>query len=105
MEIKIASDRENKLLGRRELWIVVKAKETPKRAELKTRLAAELGVDEKLIIIDRIKTVAGSPDAEVFVKVYKNEEYLNKIEPAYMIKRNAVVSENAENEGQPESQA
>ncbi|MDN5358164.1 MAG: small subunit ribosomal protein S24e [Candidatus Diapherotrites archaeon] len=105
MEIKIASERENPLLGRKEMWVVVRAKETPRRAELKTRLAAELGVDEKLIIIDKIRTIAGTSDSEVYVKVYKDEEYLNKIEPKHMIERNKVVEENAENEGQAESQA
>ncbi len=104
MEIKIASERENVLLGRKELWVTVKGKETPRRAELKTRLAAELGADEKLIIIDKIKTIAGSPEAEVYVKVYKDEEYLRKIEPEHKIKKNQVVSENAENEGEAQSQ-
>lgn len=105
MEIKIASEKENPLLGRKELWIVVRAKETPKRSELKTRLAAELGVEEKLIIVDKIKTVAGTSDAEVYVKIYKDEEYLNKIEPTYKIEKNKVVSENAENEGEAQSEA
>ena len=104
MEIKIASERENVLLGRKEIWVIVKGKETPKRAEIKTRLAAELGVDEKLIIIDKINTISGSSEAEVYVKVYKDEEYLKKIEPEYKIKRNQVVSENAENEGEAQSQ-
>lgn len=105
MEIKIASEKENPLLGRKELWIVVRAKKTPKRSELKTRLAAELGVEEKLIIVDKIKTVAGTSDAEVYVKIYKDEEYLNKIEPTYKIEKNKVVSENAENEGEAQSEA
>ncbi|HID09091.1 TPA: 30S ribosomal protein S24e [Candidatus Micrarchaeota archaeon] len=104
MEIKVASERENPLLGRKELWIVVRSKETPKRSELKTRLAAELGVDEKLIIVDRIKTMAGTPEVEAYVKIYKDEEFLQKIEPRHKIEKNRLVSENAENEGEAQSE-
>jgi len=105
MEIKVASERENPVLGRKELWISVRSKETPKRPELKTRLAAELGVDEKLIIVDNIKTAAGTPDVEAYVKVYKDEEHLRRVELRHKIAKNEVVSENAENEGEAKSEA
>ena len=102
MNIVVESKRENKLLGRTEMYIRVKTNAPVTRKELKTRLAAELGVDKKLIIVDKMKTITGSSDMEAFVKIYKDEEYLNKIEPKYMIERNKVV-ENG-NEGEAESQ-
>ncbi len=102
MNIVVESKRENKLLGRTELHVRIKTNAPITRKELKTRLAAELGVDEKLIIVDKMKTITGSSDMEAFVKIYKDEEYLNKIEPKYKIERNKVV-ENG-NEGEAESQ-
>jgi len=105
MEIKIVSERENPLLGRKEIWIVVRSKETPKRSDIVTRLAAELGVDKNLIIVDKIKTVAGTSDAEVYVKVYEDEEHLQKIEPRHKIEKSRVVSGDAENEGEAKSEA
>ncbi len=102
MEIVVESKRENKLLGRTELHVKVKTNKPVTRAELKTRIATELGADEKLVIIDRMKTITGSSDMEAYVKIYKDEEYLRKIEPKYKIERNKVV-ENG-NEGQAESQ-
>jgi ribosomal protein S24E len=103
MNLVVESKRENKLLGRTEIVFRVKTNAPVKRSELKTRIAAELGVDEKLIIIDKILPITGSSDMEAFVKIYKDEEYLNKIEPKYKIERNKVVEENG-NEGQAESQ-
>ena len=101
MNIVVESKRENKLLGRTEMYVKVKTNKPVTRAELKTRLATELGADEHLIIVDKMRTITGSSDMEAYVKVYKDKEYLNKIEPKYKIERNKVV---VNGEGEAESQ-
>ncbi len=105
MQLKIVSKKENVLLGRTEYVIEVRANATPSRKELLTRLAAELGADKDLIIIRKIETRTGTPDVVVYVRVYKDRAQLEAIEPKYIIERNKVVEENAENEGEAQPQA
>lgn len=102
MNVKIASERENPIIGRKEIWAVVRAGCTPMRSEIKTRLAAELGTEKDLIVVDKIKTATGSSDVEVYVKVYADEESKRKVELKHKIERNKVVDEDAENKGDSE---
>ncbi len=105
MQLKVVSKKDNVLLGRTEYVIEVRANSTPSRKELLTRLAAELGADKDLIIIRKIETRTGTPDVIVYVRVYKDRAQLEAIEPKYIIERNKVVEENAENEGEAQPQA
>lgn len=81
MELKIINKKEDPLLSR----IIVESEitfesATPSRAEIKTKLAKDLGKDEKLVVIKGIYNSYGLKKAKNIAYVYENEEYLKRIE-------------------------
>ncbi len=93
MDIKILNREENKLLDREELIILIEHRNsaTPNRTELRQKLSAMLGIDEKLIVIRKILSEYGKQRSKAFVNVYKSEEIRNKLEPKYILKRNKLL--------------
>jgi len=93
MEVKIIERNENKLLNREEIYAVVEHPNgaTPKREEIRKKLAAMLGVAENLIVIQKILSVYGLPISRVFAHVYKDEDTLKKLEPKHLLKRNKLL--------------
>lgn len=89
MELTIDREFENPLLDRKEIWFTVTYNGgTPKRQEIREKLAAMLAVNDKLLIVDYIKQRYGKEEATGFAKIYKSEEALKDIEPKYKIERN-----------------
>ncbi len=88
--LKIAQDRRNVLLWRREiifdLWHV--GLPTPNRLELRQKIAETLGVDVDRVYIRHIYTEFGWGKSKVEVHVYDNPEIGKKIEPLYIQLRN-----------------
>ncbi len=80
MKISILSDRENPLLARREIWAILKVDKTPTREEVRARFAAEFGANENLVVVDKILPMAGTPDVKVYVKIYKDENLMKRLE-------------------------
>ncbi len=80
MEISILSKRDNPLLARTEIWAILKTDKTPTRAEVRARFAAEFGADEKQVVVDKILPMAGKPDVKVYVKIYKDENLMKRVE-------------------------
>jgi len=92
MKIEVIEEKENKLLNRKEIKATITGFEkTPKREEVRSQLAAKLGADEKKLLLDEIKQEYGKKQATAYVKVYENEEGLQKYEPKYKIKRNSLL--------------
>lgn len=93
MDIKVIKREENKLYDREELEILIEHRNqaTPKRLELKKQIAAMLGVDENLVIIEKIRTLYGKHQSIAYAKLYKNKETMMKIEPKYLLKRNNII--------------
>lgn len=89
MEIEIVSNKENALLGRRELELRVKhpSAPTPRRMEVKESLAKMLGVSPDLIMIRKISTQHGRSYSTVWAHVYASRETLLKYEPKYLLER------------------
>ncbi len=88
MELKISNKFENKLLNRIEIEAsVLHAKEpTPKRAEMRKLLAAQLGADESLLVIRKFSSKIGA-GGRLLAMLYKSKEDLQKTEPKYIIGR------------------
>ena len=81
MELKIISKKEDPLLSRTKIEAeVVFEKETPSREEIRSKLAADLGKDWRLIVVKRIYTIRGLKKAKNISYVYENEDYLKRIE-------------------------
>ena len=92
MAIEIVKDEENVLLNRRN--IVFKTEEIGmSRKSAKNTLVALLDTDPKLLILDRMKSQYGRQDILGYARLYDNEQNLRRIEPDYMIARNAPAKE------------
>lgn len=82
MELKIIKKKEEPLLSRTMVEAEITfEKTTPSGAEVKSRLAKDLGKDEKLIAVKGIHTYLGSKKAKNLSYAYEDEESLKRIEP------------------------
>lgn len=90
MDINIVEKEKNPALNREELELEIKhnGESTPKRSEVRAKLAAQEGYNEELIIINELHTKYGGSETRGYVKVYENKEKLNEIENDYAITRN-----------------
>lgn len=98
MEIEIVSRKENMLIERTE--IVFKTihlnEKTPKRTEIKEKLAELLGVSKGNVVIDNMKAEFGRPESMGYAKVYKNMENGKGLERDYILRRNNLLEKKAE---------
>ncbi|MBK5114925.1 MAG: 30S ribosomal protein S24e [Candidatus Heimdallarchaeota archaeon] len=89
MKIKIIEKNTNKLLDRLEVHFEVEAeKETPKRLEVRSKLAALINYDENLVVIKGIHQETGNRISKGVAHAYKSVDTLKHVEPEYLIKRN-----------------
>ncbi len=90
METEIINKFENKSLDREEYEINIKFDgATPKRMQVRDKVSALVNSKPNLTIVKKIFTRAGSRQAFAKVYVYKTQETLTKVEPKYLIERNA----------------
>ncbi len=95
MEIRIIEKRENPLLDRIEVLALAEHpnQATPRREEVRKRIAALLGVSEDLVVVKKIVSVFGWPRSRIYVNVYKNKEAMFRLEPKHILKRNGIIKE------------
>jgi small subunit ribosomal protein S24e len=89
MELEIEEIVENPLLQRKELRFRVKhpGAPTPRRVEVKAKLAEALGVGQEVIAIEKITSLHGKAESSGIARVYKTEEILKSLEPKYLLER------------------
>lgn len=89
MKFQILKDEKNPVFSRREIAAVAKEfKATPSRKEVLAELCRVLGgVDEKLVVLEKIDQGFGKKTAGVFARVYENPEALNACEPKWRVAR------------------
>ncbi|MFP4050495.1 MAG: 30S ribosomal protein S24e [Thermoplasmata archaeon] len=92
VEVEIESEKENKLLHRRELTLIVshQGEETPGREQLKDRVSNLLNSPKNTVIIDSINTMFGKEQSNVVARVYDDEESAVKYERKYQKERNKI---------------
>ena len=92
MELTIEKDEQQKLLDRRLIIgkVHFSEKAVPSRIAVMDKLASQLKIDKKLIVIKEIKTIFGSTTADLEAHVYNSVELKDKIEPKYLLKRNEI---------------
>ncbi len=74
-------EEELKLLNRKEISVDIDFSGiTPKKDEIKKRLANSLKVDEELVVVKKIVQRYGGNKIKVFARVYKDKNSLDKIE-------------------------
>jgi len=93
MDIKILERRENKLLNREEVYAIAdhRGEPTPKREDIKKKVAAMIGKSEDLIVVLKIMSSYGLQRSKVILHVYNSKDDMMKIEPKYILKRNKVI--------------
>jgi ribosomal protein S24E len=75
MEMKILQEKDNQLLGRKEVRVEVKhtAAPSPAKVNIIKELAAKYGVPEDHVVIDYVFTKKGLASSEIKVKIYKEK--------------------------------
>jgi small subunit ribosomal protein S24e len=101
-DLKILEEKENPLLYRKELIVEIDhtGEPTPKREDVRKRVAALKGVSENLVIVHSIKPLFGVGKSVAFVKIYESEEKLREIEPRYMLRKHGLLQEQQEQQAQ-----
>lgn len=96
--IEIVKEKKNELINRRELEFKIEhiGEGTPNRLDIKKKIAALEGADEKLTIVRKIKTHYGSNIDIGKVHVYENAEDLKYYEPFHIKVRNLDTETRAE---------
>jgi len=92
VEVEIESEKENKLLNRRELTLIVshQGESTPDRNQLKDRVSNLVNSPKNTVIIDSINTMYGKEESKVEARVYDDEESAIKYERKYQKERNKI---------------
>lgn len=92
MNIEIEKQR-NELLHRTAIIAKVKGPKTVSRKELLKKVAAMLGADEKLLVVDKISQESGKQSVIAYLKLYDNSKALKELELNYKIKRTGDLDE------------
>lgn len=81
MSINIILNKDNKLLGRKDIEAEVEFKgPTPSKKEIKKMIISKSGGDEKLVAITVIKNYYGEQKAFIKASVYNSLEDMKKLE-------------------------
>ncbi|HVL49593.1 MAG TPA: 30S ribosomal protein S24e [Candidatus Thermoplasmatota archaeon] len=90
MDIEIVGKKENALIGRTEVQfrILHTGAQTPKREDVRDKLAAILNAKKQNIVVDNMESTFGHGETTGYAKVYPSVEALSKVEPLHLLKRN-----------------
>lgn len=102
MKVEIIEKTENPLFKRTEVKFKVNhaGEPTPKRLDARAQLAAQLGVTEELIVIEKLASTYGRQVASGIARVYSSREQLEGLEPKFLLKRD--MPKEAKAEAKPE---
>ena len=97
-KLETLEEKKNPLIDRLELTIKIEhfGKGTPNKLDLKKKVAASQGVDEKLTIVKKIKTHFGSTEDIGKFYIYDNQKELEYFEPFHIRVRNLPKEKRAE---------
>ena len=89
----VVRERYNKLIGRRELDVVIEHmfKGTPKRLELRDAIARAFAADPSLVIVKKIVSEYGWGRSRARVFIYDSMERLKVIEPAHILRKHGLL--------------
>lgn len=98
MEIKVTEIRENKLLGRKEIYfdIIHEGEPTPSREAVKGKLVAMLDLDPNTTVLQYIRSYFGSNVSKGYAKAYETRERMLYIEPEYILLRDGLIQKEEE---------
>ena len=95
MELEITNQKENKLLERTELNVLVKheGEAVPKRDTVLARIAAQLNKERDQVVLIKMEAKYGIGQSTAIVHVYETAERAKSIERPYLLKRSGIVKE------------
>lgn len=98
MKVEIIEKTENPLFKRTEVKFKADhaGEPTPKRLDARAQLAAQLGVAEELIVIEKLASTHGRQAASGIARVYSSREQLEGLEPKFLLKRDMPKEAKAE---------
>ncbi len=101
MELKITSQVENQLLGRREVTFTLRhdGETTPNRSQVRQLVASELGTKTENVVIDSMASAYGMGATQGVARAYKSPEAARSMERVHLLKRNNLYVEKAKKEG------
>ncbi|QGA54775.1 30S ribosomal protein S24e [Sulfolobus sp. E5-1-F] len=87
----IERDIQNAVVGRREISLKVyhMGSGTPSRKDIIKAIVQAFGSQENLVVVRKISTSYGAGISNVKLHIYKSREILEKIEPKYLLDRDA----------------
>ena len=89
MEVEIIKKSDNPLFKRTEVEFRVDHSNapTPKRLDVRTKLASLLGFLEELLVIDKLTSSHGKQTASGIARAYTTRKQLEDMEPKYLLER------------------
>jgi len=88
MNIEITNDKRNEFFQRREVTFLVNFEgPTPSRQQVFDKLIALLNLNQKLVVLQSLKTKFGAMEIVGIARIYDNEENKLKLERAYLANR------------------
>jgi small subunit ribosomal protein S24e len=89
MKVEIVEKSENPLFQRVEIKFKVDhaGEPTPKRLDVRAQVAAQLGVPQELVVIEKLAGAYGRQEASGIARAYNSKERLAALEPKYLLAR------------------
>jgi small subunit ribosomal protein S24e len=101
MDIEIVSEEENPMLHRRDVrFEVVHDEASPSRLSVRDSLAAKLNKDAEEVVVHSIDTKYGMRKSMGYAKVYDSPADAADVEQEYMLERNKIGEEEADEEAE-----
>lgn len=93
MKIEIESKKPNAMMDRTEVSFKAdhRGEGSPKRADVKAKLAEVLAVSKDKVVIDHMDTEFGKGVSVGYAKVYDSAESAKKFEKNYLLARNGLA--------------
>ncbi len=92
MEIQILEEKKNPLLQRKEIQLrIIQDAGSPKIADLRKKIAAQLSLNESLFVVQNIYAESGMNESRCLLKVYDSEERLKAVEALHVLKKNKLL--------------
>ena len=94
MEITVTEEKENPLIGRKEIRAVIThlGDVTPTRDAVRAKIAAQLNADLENVVVQSINGHFGEPKSQLSVHLYDNSDLVLKYEPKFRLKRNKIIT-------------
>jgi len=87
MEVRVTEVKENKLLGRKEIYfeVIHEGEPTPSRKDVKGKLVAMLDLNPETTVVQYVRSYFGSHVSKGYAKAYEDKERMMYIEPDYVL--------------------